>query len=83
MLFKEWLQYRLEDSPTIKNANQLAKAISTPEKNCNRATVSLWLSGERYPSKRYLQKIVTVLSKSKADKKKMILEIWGLDDGIK
>ncbi len=83
MLFKEWLQYRLEDSPKIKNANQLAIALSTPEKKCNRATVSLWLSGDRYPSRRYLRNIVKVLSKSKADHKRMVLEIWRLEDGLK
>ena len=82
MLFKEWLHYRLEDSPKIKNANQLALALSTPEKKCNRATVSLWLSGGRYPSKRYLVKLVDLLAKSKADRKRMILEIWELEDGL-
>ena len=77
MKFSEWLKYRLEDSPNIKNSNQLAKAIG-----CNRATVSLWLSGGRYPKKAYLVKVVDVLSKSKTDRKKMILEIWGLEDGL-
>ena len=83
MKFSEWLKDRLVKSRTIKNANQLSLALSTPERRCNRATVSLWLSGDRYPKKYYLNKIVDLLHKSKADKKRMILEIWELEDGLK
>lgn len=82
MYFKEYLKKRLEDSPTIKNGNQLAKAITTEKRTCGRANVSLWLSGDRYPSKPYLHKIVDVLSTSKKDKRQMILDIWELEDGL-
>lgn len=82
MYFSEYLRIRLDSSPNIKSASDLARALSTKERRCGRANVSLWLSGNRYPTKAYLKKIVDTLSKSKKDRNQMILDIWELEDGL-
>ncbi len=78
MYFSEYLRLRLDSSPKIKSASELARALSTEDRECGRANVSLWLSGKRYPTKAYLKKIVDTLSKSKKDRTQMILAIWEL-----
>ena len=78
MYFAQYLKGRLDSHPKITNGNKLAIALE-----CNRATVSLWLSGDRYPKKPYLKKIVALLATSKRDRKNMILDIWELEDRLK
>ncbi len=73
MKFRTWLQGELDK-------RKLSRREFCAMVGCARPTLTLWLLGDRYPSKPNQKAIVKALSDgSEALRTKLILEIWELE----